>query len=271
MTTRNPFSNYASQYDIHFTNSSIGRFQRGRVWKYLTPLLLPTERPNKLNILEINCGTGEDAVYMAKFGHTITATDASSEMVAIAVEKIKQYHFDTNARAEQCPFHELNTKYNGKQFDLIFSDFGGLNCINEIELKETLITLNKLLKPGGKLALTIMGTCCIWEILYFSIKFNFRKAFRRLNKKGVETIIENSIFKTYYYSPKKIKQFSILNSQLLIQKPIGLFIPPSYLEPFFKNKQWLLKILGRTENLIGRVPIFSNLADHYFIVLEKNQ
>lgn len=268
MTALTPFSNYASHYDTDFTNSVIGSLQRERVWHNLSFIL---ERPNKLDILEINCGTGEDAVHMAKFGHTVFATDASSEMVAIAAEKIKQHHFDLNARAEQCSFHELNTKYNGKQFDLIFSDFGGLNCINEIELKETLITLNKLLKPGGKLALTIMGTCCIWEILYFSIKFNFRKAFRRLNKKGVETILENSNFKTYYYSPKKIKQFVILNSRLLIQKPVGLFIPPSYLGPFFKNKQWLLKLLSGIENLVGRISIFSNLADHYLIVLEKNQ
>ncbi|MBI2268933.1 MAG: class I SAM-dependent methyltransferase [Bacteroidetes bacterium] len=271
MATQTPFDNYALHYDADFTNSTIGSLQRKRVWHYLNPLLVSTEKSNKLNILEINCGTGEDTVYMAKFGHTITATDASSEMIAIAAEKIKQHHFDLRANAEQCSFHELHTKFEGKQFDLILSDFGGLNCINEPDLKKTLNTLHNLLKPGGKIALTIMGTCCIWEVFYFSMKLQLKKAFRRLNKKGVETIIKNSVFNTYYHSPKKIKQFLIFNSHFLIQKPIGLFIPPSYLEPFFKNKEWLLKLLGRAENLSGRLSIFSNLADHYFITLEKKQ
>lgn len=268
MNAPTSFDNYAYQYDTEFTNSAIGRLQRNQVWHHLSPLLILNHNSAVLKILEVNCGTGVDAIYMAKFGHEVTSTDESKEMVAIAREKIKQNSFNSNATAEQCSFQELPTKFEGKTFDLIFSNFGGLNCINEFELKNTLTSLNNLLKPNGKMILVLMSTLCIWEMVYFGLKFQFKKAFRRLNKQE-STLIKSSILQVHYYSPQKIEQLCSPNLKTEIVQPIGLFIPPSYLEPFFKNKQWILKILARAEKLFGNFSIFSNLADHYLIVLKK--
>jgi len=272
MSTQTPFDNYAAYYDSHFTYSKIGRLQRNSVWNHLNTV--PREKkttPHRipLSILEINCGTGEDALRFGKAGHVVIATDISNQMINIANQKISDANLNSCVRLECCEFNNLSFKYKAAEFDIIFSNFGGLNCIDEGTLKETLVKLNTLLKPGGRIIFVVMGTHCIWEVVYFIVKFQFKKAFRRISGRGTEATIKKSILKTYYYSPRKIKRLISSYLQHETQKPIGLFVPPSYLEPFFKNKDRLLKFLNQLESIFGQFSIFANLADHYLIQFYK--
>src|SRR4051812_46223176 len=88
------FDSYALSYDADFTHSSVGGFQRKRVWRYLSKNISAEKQSE---VLELNCGTGEDALWFSKNGFTITATDISEEMAAVAREKLRQ----TNAKIFQ--------------------------------------------------------------------------------------------------------------------------------------------------------------------------
>ena len=72
-------------YDDVFTYSHIGKLQRGLVHEYLERSL-PTNK--SLHILEINCGTGHDAIWLSNRGHHIIATDISSEMISVSVRRV---------------------------------------------------------------------------------------------------------------------------------------------------------------------------------------
>ena len=78
------FDQAASTYDATFTHTKIGRAQRDIVYEHVTRLL---SYPPK-DILEINCGTGEDAIWFEKRGFNVLATDISSEMIARAKSKM---------------------------------------------------------------------------------------------------------------------------------------------------------------------------------------
>ncbi len=75
-----PFDKIALTYDELFTNTAIGKLQRNIVRKYLDETL-PTNQ--RISILELNCGTGEDAVYFAKKGFDVLATDVSDDMLKL--------------------------------------------------------------------------------------------------------------------------------------------------------------------------------------------
>ena len=75
----------SSQYDTIFTFSNIGKAQRSRVFNYINPLL---KQEKKLSILELNCGTGADAIAFGNLGHTVIATDISEGMIHTAKSKI---------------------------------------------------------------------------------------------------------------------------------------------------------------------------------------
>lgn len=255
------FNNYAGQYDEHFTNSIIGKAQRQRVYSYLCSL---NYFANK-DILEINCGTGEDAKMFNEHKAHVTATDISEKMIAFA----KQKNENSSIKFIISSIQEIETKTNSNKFDAVFSNFGGLNCLNEKELIQFSKTITNLTHPKSDLVFVIMGTNCFIEKLYFFLKLNKTKALRRKQKLGVETKINNNAFTTYYYSPKQIKTIFKSNFEIMNIQPIGLFIPPSYLEPFVKKHLIFSKFLMKLDSVFARFSFLSNNADHYLIHLKR--
>jgi SAM-dependent methyltransferase len=253
------FDSSAANYDEEFTNTPIGKLQRKRVYKYLLPL-------PKVKLLEVNCGTGHDAISLSSKVASVYASDISSQMIEVAQNKIKGSK--SNTITFKClDINTLHKNLTGN-FDLLLSNFGGLNCLSENELREFSINIAPHIATKGKLALVIMSKKCWIENLWYFLRKDSRRN-RRNTCKGLLTTINNSNFYTYYYSPKEIE--NIFKNQFTVKKvrPIGFFIPPSYLNPLFKYKKWLLSLLSFLENCLGAFPFLSNYADHYILILEK--
>jgi ubiquinone/menaquinone biosynthesis C-methylase UbiE len=254
------FDKAAQNYDKTFSHSEIGKLQRNLVYHHLEKLLSNQQQ----NILEINCGTGEDAIWLAKKNHSIIATDISNEMIAVA--KTKESHQNLNfCQADSITISE---QFKDKKFDSIFSNFGGLNCLTVDELTIFFKNSTSILSEKGKLILVIMPKNTLWEKIYFILKRKFKSSFRRTKKIAFANVDGTSV-PTYYYNPKDIVNLTNANFDCLEVKPIGFFIPPSYLEPFFKNKKGLLQFLYTLETKIKNWSFLSKYADHYLIVLQK--
>ena len=257
------FDDAAITYDSEFSHSAIGSRLRKLVWN-----ILPDEfEHKKLNILEINCGTGEDAIHFAEAGHSVIATDASANMLQMAVGKSN----GNNPQYKVVSYAELSSVFNKSTFDVVFSNFGGLNCVDKSELQTTLGSINDLLKPGGLFIGVIMGTRCIWELLYYGTRFKFKSATRRLTSKGVDCTIGSHTFKVYYHSPSKVKMLVPKQLQLIRLAPVGFFIPPSYTEHFFVKHMRQLDTLLGWEKSVYRFSSLANFADHYMITFRKVQ
>lgn len=260
-----PFDIMAETYDTDFTHTAIGQLQRKQVWKLLEPVLNSYERP--LRILEINCGTGEDAVELSRRGHKVTATDGSGIMIEKARQKAAVLG-ENGIVFKVCEFDQLSQQFAQQKFDLIISNFGGLNCIDKNELKTLGGQLSPLLSEQGKLFLVIMGSSCLWEIGYYISKAKFTTAFRR-KREFVSFRAGDSEIPVFYYSPANVKKIFHSLYDYCYSRPVGLFIPPSYLEKQFQSRQNWLQSLMRLEEKFSRYRALSNLADHYCIVFQK--
>lgn len=251
------FDTAAHTYDQDFTHSRIGMLQRDRVWRLLDDL---SQNRKSLNVLELNCGTGEDAIRLAKRGHSVVASDISEEMLKVAKEK-------EGAQLVNFRKIDLNHIENldcDKQFDLVFSNFGGLNCIAPDTLIKFNEVLPRLLKPSGRFVAVIMPKFCLWETMYFLLRGSKKKAFRR-RKEFVFANVSGASVKTWYYSPDNYQTLMTERLEVEKVKPIGLFIPPSYLESFFSKRYFFLKLLNFAEKLIANFSWQSSLADHYYV------
>lgn len=256
------FDHYAAEYDAHFTASAIGKLQRERVWKMLREID-PSVFPE---VLEIGCGTGEDARWFAKRGFNVTATDASEGMTGIAKEKLQREKL--SAAVICCRAEDLAQQFSRKQFDFIFSDFGALNCLSPEAFQTLSNDLAGMLRPGGKLVLVIMGRDCRWEQWYFRRKGELEKANRRKRKDGVETVIDGETFFTWYYSPEEVSAFFAKHFTVDRIRPVGYFLPPSYLENYFSKRPLRLRMLALAERLFP-FSILAGKADHFFIECTK--
>lgn len=255
----NDFDTHAQNYDVVFTHSSIGKAQRDRVYAYLDDELNTT---TSLRILELNCGTGEDANYLHQKGHQVIATDISEEMLTVAKGKHPDIRF------QRLDISTITATTFDQKFDVIFSNFGGLNCISETQLQDFIAISETLLTSGGKLIMVIMPKNTLWERLYFSLKFQFKKAFRRNTKEAIYAHVEGVQVPTWYYNPKDIYAFAKAYTKPTHIKPIGIAIPPSYLEPYFKNKPRFMKLLITLESWFQH-PFWAKYADHFLISFEK--
>src|SRR5260370_8553149 len=82
MSSATVFERMAARSDALWTTTSIGRGRRRLVWREMGAVFQAGER-----ILDIGCGTGEDAIHFAARGITVYATDASPAMVQVARER----------------------------------------------------------------------------------------------------------------------------------------------------------------------------------------
>lgn len=253
------FDTEAIHYDANFTHTYIGKAQRNMVYFHIKKYL---SKP--LRILEINCGTGEDAIWFAKQNHLVTASDISEKMIEQAKSK-GEYENLTFLQIDCLNIHQ---NFNEKEFNFLFSNFGGLNCLNADEIKSFFKNIGTILEQNSKLALAIMPKNTLWEQFYFSLKGKFPEVFRRKKESAMATVSNESI-PTYYYNPKDIVTLAKSNFKCIEYKPIGFFIPPSYLEPFVTKYQLVFRILKKLDNWIKNWSFLSKYADHYIIVLEK--
>lgn len=278
------FDHIAKKYDQDFTNSEIGKKQRTSVYRYLQNRTVTNTHLNDIvqKVLEINCGTGEDAVWFAKKGYTVLATDISSEMIQVAKKKatkVKHLKFQkldikdlNNAKLlDDKPKTDDQKSITNNNFDLIFSNFGGLNCLNKDELSIFFKNTSKLIHKNGKLILVIMPKNTLWERVYFILKAQFKNAFRRNTNNGIRVNVDNKTVLTWYFNPKDIIKISSTYFKIVKTKPIGFFIPPSYLENYFRNHKRLLRTLDKLENMVNQFGFLSRFSDHYLIELEPKK
>ena len=143
------FSSQSVIFDELYSNNTIVNYKRDRVRAHVLKLLKPNS-----SILELNSGTGEDALFFAAKGHRVHATDISKGMQHELKKKVVLNGMGARVSNELCSYTMLDQLKNKGPFDHIFSNFAGLNCTGELD--KVLASFDSLLKPGGTITLVVL-------------------------------------------------------------------------------------------------------------------
>ena len=260
------FDTTASSYDSGFTETPIGKLQRKRIRNYLKEYF--SIRKGPLRILELNCGTGEDAIWLANQGHDVLAIDISSEMIKVAKEKAAsklrrgQLHFET------VDIRSIDKHFGGQAYDLVFSNFGGLNCLNSKEISDLSFQFKDLLSEPASMILIVMPKKCFVEDMYLFSHLNFAQIGRRNRNSKLPVSVGGFEVDTWYHSPKAMQQ--IFEDERIITKRIfAAGFTPSYLNPFFRRKRVLFYMWALVGRFFSCIRATANYADHYLIHFER--
>ena len=256
------FTMQAPVFDELYGGDKIVQYKRDRVRNHVLQYLRPQAR-----ILELNAGTGEDATFFANAGHTVHATDVAAGMQQQLKEKVIEARLTDKVSCELCSFTTLLLLQDKGPYDLIFSNFAGLNCTNE--LYTVLQSFDKLLKPGGMITLVMLPKFCLWETLLL-FKGKFQTAFRRFfSSKGRNAKVNGLPFICWYHSPKYIMSQLKDKYSLLGLEGLCTIVPPSYVEHFAVRHPKTFAFLVKKENSYKSSWPWKYIGDYYIISFRK--
>jgi ubiquinone/menaquinone biosynthesis C-methylase UbiE len=256
------FSRQAPLFDVLYGRDAIIRYKRSRVRAHILSRLKGGD-----TLLELNCGTGEDALYFAERGFRVHATDLSPAMLQVLREKQSIRPAGSRVTTEACSFTRLNELSQKGPYDHLFSNFGGLNCTGELD--RVLQALHPLVKPGGYVTLVIISRFCLWEFLLL-LKGRFRTATRRFfSAGGRKAKVEDTDFRCWYYSPRYMRRHMEPAFELVSLEGLCTLVPPSYIEHFGENHPRLLSLLKRWEDALKYRWPWNSIGDYFIITFRK--
>jgi ubiquinone/menaquinone biosynthesis C-methylase UbiE len=253
------FSAQAAHFDADEESNSILKWMRKQVYSHEEEFLLPHS-----NILELNAGTGIDAVHFAQLGHFVFAIDNAPGMVHQVQKKIAESQFEDRIRCALCSFTQLQT-LPAEQFDHVFSNFGGLNCIPN--LQEVVFQLPRLLKPGATITFVVMPRVCPWEIAQ-AFRGKIRLAFRRYSRNGTSACIDGHTFLSFYHSPLGVIKSFDKRFVLVRLRGLASFSPPPYYDTFPVKHSRIYGLLTGLDERYSTLPPFNRWADHFIITMK---
>jgi 2-polyprenyl-3-methyl-5-hydroxy-6-metoxy-1,4-benzoquinol methylase len=287
------FDRIAARYDEDFSDSLIGRLQREHVWRHIDGLFPPGAR-----VLDLGCGTGADALHLARRGCHVHAVDASKQMIAEAQRKAaaagladitwdRQSCLSTQLSAQRStrlaiqrsaqpsaqPLANSASKEDRQDclshYDGALSNFGVLNCVEH--LRPVATSLSALIRPGGHLALCFISRFCLWETVAYCLRGQPAKGARRWSNQGraSASLKGSAPFPVYYHSVREIISAFEPEFQLTSRVGIGIFVPPSYLEARANRMPGLTKLAARIDQVISPWPICRAVADHTLLVFKR--
>ena len=254
------FDALARDYDAAFTDTLLGRTLRRALWRWLDRAFSPGS-----HVLEVNCGTGEDALHLAGRGVRVLATDASPGMLEVARAKLGNARLASNVEVRELGIEQLDAlahRYGGA-LDGAFSSFGGLNCVGDLAAAAS--SLAALLRPDARVVLCVMGRMVPWEWAWFLGRGQPGNALRRFTPGGTQwrgTTVR-------YPSIRATRR--AFQSQFVVRRvgALGVLLPPPYVNAWAVRHPRVVERLDRWERRIEQWPVVPWLGDHYLLELER--
>lgn len=264
VSTRAYWDSVADAYDQDFESTLIGQLKRAAVWRDLDRVFVSGQR-----VLEINCGTGIDALHLAERGVRVVGCDISQRMIELAQLRVGSTRFRNAVEFRTLATEEI-ARLAGEQgrFDGAFSNFSGLNCVED--LRTVSRNLSQLLHPGGRVLFCMLGRFVPWDIVWFGVHGEFRRALRRLS--GPTTCaVPGGTLNVAYPSANQIAEEFAEHFSLRRFSGIGICVPPSYMEHWARRFPKAVSAFASADRLLGSLPGFRSMADCILLELEHRR
>ena len=212
------------------------------------------------HVLDVGCGTGTDATFLARRGLHVTAIDISPQMIAQVEVKMERSRLTSQIEAMVLDFGQLSI-LPPRTFDGIISSSAALNTLSTLTgfAKDAA----RLVRPGGRVILHLLNRVSLWEWLGLISRREWSAA-RHLAKQRERTF-EIGGRSLRHYLDSLDEAYAPFEPYFRLCRAYGLGIlrPPSTVRriPFP-----VVAALGRLDRLVCSQRPFINLGR--FIVLD---
>jgi len=260
-TIAEAFSRTAEKYDSFSEDHPHLARMRAKVYAHLARFLSPGAR-----ILELNAGTGTDAVALAQRGYSVHATDIAQGMLERLEGKIKRLHLEDKITIQEHSFTDLAGMHGGP-YDALFSDLGGLNCIPD--LTPVIRAIPSVLRPGGVVTWVLMPPVCLWE-LGMIFTGQVRLATRRFSRNGTRSHLEGLYFNVYYFTPRQVTAWFGEDYDFVALEGLSVITPTAESKNLARRFPRLYGALSWIDDRLSVRPPWWGWGDFYILSLRYN-
>ncbi len=223
-------------------------------------------------VLEIGCGTGEEAVALGERGIHVLATDLSPQMVEWTRHKAATAGLEGRVQVRCLPAGRLSAlqdEWEEGAFEGAYSSFGPLN--GEPELGPVREALATLLRPGSPLVASVMNRVCAFETVWYLAHGHPRQAIRRWEGRTMAPVSPDltDVVPTWYHTPHSFTRAFAPTFRRHSCRALPFLLPPPFAAPLWRERaRWMQRLVWWEERLAPRWP-FCALGDHFLIVLQR--
>lgn len=200
------------------------------------------------------------------------ATDVSAAMLDVTQRKVQQAGLTDLVQTRQLDLTTV-ASLDGhglpvtSRFDGVFSNFGPLNCVAN---RRTLATgLAQVVRPGGTVALVVMGPICPWEIAWHLLHAEPRTAIRRFRSGAQASVGEHGQLPVWYPSARRIQRDFQRYFTVRDTCGIGLLLPPTGLAGVVDRAPRIFRRIAAIDRKFAGSWLWRIMSDHYLIILER--
>ena len=220
-------------------------------------------RPGQ-RVLDVGCGTGTDAIALARMGIRVVGIDGSAAMVTRLREKVQAAQVEPLVEAQVLEIQRLGQLRRGP-FDGIVSAFASLSAVPD--LAGFAEDSARLVRPGGRMVLHLLNRFSLWEFLGYVARRDVTSAAQvgRLRTRCF-SIGGESVRHTLYFSGEAYQRFLAGPWMLRESYSLGAVRPPHTVR---RLPPWLVGGLEWLDLRVGGCPLLRDAGRFFVLDVER--
>ena len=255
------FDALAADYDSREADNPFMQLMRKRSLE-----ILESTYPDGARLLDVGCGTGTEAIWLTQRGRTVFGVDPSPRMLEILSRRAAAVDLQIPTRLMGAgDLMTLADEFGDASFDGAYSSFGALNP--EPSLEPSLAAISRMVRPGGRIVLSVMNRWCIAEMALMALSGRANQAFRR-TRLPLRVALGSNFAEVRYPSWHKLSSALHRDFRVLSVRALPLLLLPYAWPSLAAHPRWSTA-LGRLDGLLATRRPFSRLGDHLLVVAER--
>ncbi len=213
--------------------------------------------PTAASVLDLGCGIGTDAEWLARRGHRVTAVDGAAQMAEATAERCTE--LDVTALVS-----DLRTPHSlpAGPFDAAVSNFGVLNCVR---LEPVASALGARMRPRAPLVMVVMSHRCWSETVALLGQGHPREAWMR-RRRPTAPVAGEDVPVTWLRADDVRRAFAA-DFRLEHREALGALLPP----PGATGRRFhlLAPWLAPLDRALASWPVVRRYGDHTLYVLRR--
>ena len=257
------FDAVAADYDRREADNPIMQLMRAR-----SLAMLESTFPQGSTLLDVGCGTGTEAIWLEQRGRTVFAVDSSARMLEIVSRRAAAADMRVSTRLLRAgDLLKLVEERGEASFDGAYSSFGALNT--EPSLEAPVVALSRLVRPGGRIVLSVMNRWCVAEMALLIAGGRAKQAFRR-TRSSLSVGVGANTLEVRYPSWRELRRALRPRFRVVGVQALPLLLLP-YVWPAFSAHPHLYKTVSLLDRALAPRRPFAWLGDHLLVVAERIQ